>query len=107
MDEEIKEKIRIQGHKIKSLSLTRSLIQQHRRACFPYVFPPVDVEKLNLAWWKAKHEMVSKREERTKPSSGCFIMIIYFFPLSPLLFPFYAAFCSSYDADIAVVDSFS
>lgn len=41
MDEEIKEKIRIQGHKIKSLFLTRSLIQQHRRAWFPYVFPPV------------------------------------------------------------------
>lgn len=88
MDGRKRKKIRIQGHKIKSLSYSlRSPTQQHQRAWFPYVFKILVLlclsEKLNLAW-KAKHEL-NEREKNKKPSSGCFIMIIYFF-LFPLLF---------------------
>lgn len=97
MDEEIKEKIRIQGHKIKSLFLTRSLIQQHRRAWFPYVFPPVarwgEIKSGSVESEAWDGEQERERKKRTKPSSGCFIMIIYF-SLSPLI-PFLCCLLSA------------
>lgn len=80
MDGGKKEKIRIQGHKIKSLSHSLahrpnniSVHDFHMCSCSPRrgeIKSGVESE----AW----DEWERKRKEQ-KPSSGCFIMIIYFF----------------------------
>jgi hypothetical protein len=88
MDGGKRKKIRIQGHKIKSLSLACSLAHRPNNISvhdFHMCSRSPRREKLNLAW-KAKHEM-SEREKRTKTIVRLFYYDNLFFLLS--------FFCSS------------